>query len=262
MKSTFSRLLCATMLFAVPVATAQTTGGIVETITLQNSADLTIRNVGFNGLGEVVFQLANRGDVGINTSQVPIGVAGSTLITPIRIDIHVGGYLAQSVYQQSLAGKASRDFVVKLVSNVPRCTESRDLRVTADSTNLVKEPHEDNNAVSGTFARPCPDMAIESIAKNFNSARTEYVATVTLVNKGTAEAKFRYMAMTQNNSTFTSLPAADFDKWLTLAPGARTKFTIGSAFAYEKMWVRVMLDRFSEVSELDESNNFVEKVLD
>lgn len=124
-------------------------------------------------------------------------------------------------------------------------------------------PHDTNNTASQTAARPCPDLAIQSIEKNWNDLKTEYVGRVTLVNKGNAVAEsFEYMSGTGNNSHFTSIPDFGDETGGPLAPGETMKYNMGSAFAYEKMNVWVWIDRRSFVAELDETNNQKEKTLD
>lgn len=130
-----------------------------------------------------------------------------------------------------------------------------------DPQNQIPEAFEDNNTVARTADRPCPDMEVESIKANYNDLRTEFVAEIRIVNKGNAPARFRYVALTSNSSAVAPLPAADFDKFMELEPGETKKFTIGNSFSYSKLYVRVFLDRFDEVAELNESNNFKEKTL-
>lgn len=139
--------------------------------------------------------------------------------------------------------------------------QRRDERHTAIENQIV-EASDANNLLARTANRPCPDMAIDSIKKRSNDLKTEFVPEIRLVNKGNAHARFRYLALTLNSSSFGPLPSADFDKLMELAPGQGKTFTIGNAFGYQKMYVRVFVDRFNEVAELDESNNFKEKTLD
>ena len=64
--------LAATTMFIAAVSTAQQTSTSTSTalnpevLALKATSDLVIKNLGFNALGEVAFELYNRGDVGIN----------------------------------------------------------------------------------------------------------------------------------------------------------------------------------------------------
>lgn len=48
---------------------------------------------------------------------------------------------------------------------------------------------------------------------------------------------------------------------MEIAPGQSKKFTIGNTWSTSTMYVRVFLDRWAEVAELNEGNNFKEKTL-
>ncbi|MCA1734382.1 MAG: hypothetical protein LC732_12380, partial [Acidobacteria bacterium] len=233
---------------------------------VQGSAELLPCSLGFNALGEITFSIKNRGSVGVNTGQVgSVGTKTRPVSGPkIKIDIYLQDKLIQSIYHGSLGSGASKQFTVKIPSNypTPRCGETRALKIVVDPQNQIVEASDANNVLARTADRPCPDMAIDSIKKNSNDLKTEFVAQIRLVNKGNAHARFRYLALTSNSSSFGPLPSADFDKLMEIPPGQGKTFTIGNAFGYQKMYVRVFLDRFNEVAELDESNNFKEKTLD
>jgi subtilase family serine protease len=179
--------------------------------------------------------------------------------------VYLQGTRIQSVYQQILAAGQLKEMTVKIPSNypTPRCGEVRALRIVIDPQNQIREAADGDNTVDRPAAdRPCPDVAIESIKKNSNAAKTEFVAEVKLVNLGNAHARFRYLATTGSNGIIAPLPDLDYDIVMELEPGQSKKFTVGSALGINNMHVMVMLDRMQEVPELNEGNNYAEKVLD
>jgi hypothetical protein len=132
-----------------------------------------------------------------------------------------------------------------------------------DPANVIVELTDTNNVYALTADRPCPDLAVQSIKRNYNDLKTEYVAKVTLINHGNAPVEsFEYLGMTGANSLINALPNLDDKTAGPLAPGETKTFNIGSAFATNTMWVRVWLDRRFVVDELNESNNLVDKKLD
>ena len=137
----------------------------LEAERLKTSADLALKDVGLSGLGQVVFILQNRGDVSINGGGRLTPAASSITTPPIRIDIHIGGAMVQSVYQASLAGQTGHAFAVMPLSNVPKCKDVRDIRIVVDPQNVVPELHDDNNTAAVSIARPCPDLAVKSIER-------------------------------------------------------------------------------------------------
>ena len=220
----------------------------------------------FNDLGQIVLGVKNLGTVNINNPNNTLTgtVSRTPQGPPIQIDIYLQGVRIQSVYVDSLAGNELKRITVSIPSTYgkPRCGESRLLKMIVDPYHRIDESNENDNSVEMTKDRPCPDMAIESISKNWNSLRTEFVAEIKLVNRGNAPAKFRYLAMADpSQAVFGPLPAADFDKPIEIPVGGWKTFTIGSALATQHLYVRVFLDRFGEVEELDESNNFKDEVL-
>ncbi len=236
----------------------------------QGVSDLVSCSVGFNGLGEITYALKNRGTVGVNTAG-PISSSATqsktrTATEPgprIKVDLYLDDRLIQSVYHPSISGGETKHVATKIPSNfpTPRCGETRKLRVVVDPQNQIVEASESNNARDRTTDRPCPDFDVVSIRANYNKLRTEFVAEIKVVNKGNADGRFRYLALTSNSSSYGPLPSADFDKLMELAAGQTKTFTIGNTFAYNRMYVRVFLDRFREVDELDEGNNFKEKTI-
>lgn len=236
----------------------------------QGVPDLIGCGLGFNSLGEITFSVKNRGNVGVNTAG-PTAVSAAPARAPraaelgpkIRMDLYLGDKLIQSVYHAALGAGQTQEFRAKIPSNnpTPGCGETRNLRVVIDPANQISEASEANNVRARTADRPCPDMEVASIEANYNDLRTEFVAEIRIVNKGNAPARFRYMALTSNSSSFGPLPSADFDKLMEIEAGQSKKFTIGNAFSYSTMYVRVFLDRFNEIAELNESNNFKEKTL-
>lgn len=256
---------------ALAQTTPQTQAYNADGVALQNSADLVAKDLGFTAPGEVTFALLNRGEVGINLSVRQAntrtgGAAARATDQPIKVDIFVGGVLSQSVYQPALAGKATKVFVVKLQSNVPRCLESRDLRVVIDQANAIAELHDDNNVAAITTARPCPDLAIKSIERDKEGLVGEtYRTKVTVINLGNAPAPATQALATSLSTApgITGWPEFGPNENIpALAPGQTHTFKVGgSVLSVDNSWVRVILDRYFKVDESDESNNRKDKKL-
>jgi hypothetical protein len=234
-----------------------------EALALQNSVDLTVRDVGLSGLGEIVFTLQNRGGISINADKYT--AASKTIKTPpIRIDLYFGGTMIQSVYQQSLGGKESQLFTVKPVSNIPKCKDSRTIKVVVDPMNVVKELHDDNNVAVVSVARPCPDLAIKSIAREPQGLMNEtYRVKVTVINLGNAPAPSSQAWGTAISSApgITGWPElVPVHTIPALAPGETFGFRIGgSMLSLDNTWVKIFLDRDLRIEESDETNNFLDK---
>ena len=227
----------------------------------QQRPDLVAEALGFSAKGEIIVTLKNLGSQAINpTTRENRNPAGP----PIQVDLYMGNALYQSVYQQSLGGRASKTFTVIVATNPPKCMESRTLRAVIDAQNVIQEQRDDNNAASANAARPCPDLAVQKIERDHSGLLNEtYSTRVTVVNRGNAPSP-------ENQVWGTSLSSyPGITGWPELAPthtipgldpGKSTSFHIGgSVLSIDKSWVRVMLDRFFEIEESDETNNFVEK---
>jgi len=246
-----------------------------DVLLLKQSADLVVKDLEFNLLGEIVFTLQNRGSVAINEVRKPesgVGTASSTATggssskPPIRVDLYIGTTLFRSVYRQGLAGNGSTSFTVKLVSNRPKCLESRDLKTVIDPLNVIKELHDDNNVLALTAERPCPDLAVKSIKRDYEGLLNEtYGVKVTIVNQGNAPSPSTQVWGT----ALTAAPGIDgwpeFSPTHTipgLAPGEKTSFKIGgSNLSTSSCWVRIILDRYFHIEESNEGNNFKEDKL-
>lgn len=234
-----------------------------EALALQSSVDLVVRDVRLSGLGEIVFTLQNRGDISINADKYT--VASKTIRTPpIRIDLYFGGIMIQSVYQQSLGGKESQLFTVKPVSNIPKCKDSRTIKVVVDPMNVVKELHDDNNVAVVSVARPCPDLAIKSIAREPQGLMNEtYRVKVTVINLGNAPAPSSQAWGTALSSApgITGWPElVPVHTIPALAPGETFGFRIGgSMLSFDNTWVKIFLDRDLRIEESNETNNFLDK---
>jgi hypothetical protein len=222
-----------------------------------------------NALGEITFSFKNRGAVGINTVQAVSGVPrpknAPPAGPPIRIDVYLQNTRIASVDQAALGAGQVKEITLKIPSTypTPKCGEVRALKVVLDPQNQIAEVDDgDNSAERPSVDRPCPDLAIESIKKNANSAHTEFVAEIKLVNLGNAPAKFRYLVATSSSAAFGPLPDLDSDVLMELDAGQSRKFTAGSAWGMSKMYVWVLVDRMNEVMELNEGNNSREKTLD
>jgi hypothetical protein len=239
---------------------------------IAGASELVGCNLKFNANGEITFSFKNRGSVGINTSPVIFGATkpkkeAQPAGPKIQIDVYLQGNRIESVYHAALGPGQTKEITVKIPSNyqsqVPKCGDVRALKVVLDPLKQIPESSDGDNVIERPAAdRPCPDMAIESIKKNSNSLHTEYVAEVRLVNKGNANARFRYLATTGSNSAVAPLPDLDYDIVMELEPGQSKKFTVGSALGLNRLHVMVLLDRMGEVAELNEGNNYAEKMLD
>jgi hypothetical protein len=264
-----SVLLSLVALVALAQPSLQTAGRpdirarLDEPIALQTSVDLVVKDVGLSGLGEIVFTLQNRGDININPGKY---TAASKSITtpPIRMDLYFGGTLIQSVYQQSLGGKESHVFTVKPVSNIPKCKDSRTIKVVVDPMNVIKELHDDNNVATVTVARPCPDLAIKSIGRAREGIAGEtYRVKVTVINQGNAPAPSSQAWGTALSSApgITGWPElVPVHTIPALAPGETFDFKIGgSVMSFDNSWVKIFLDRDRLIEESNEENNFLDK---
>jgi hypothetical protein len=230
-------------------------------------ADLALDALGFSPQGEILVTLANRGKTAINVA--PAGATrGTPAGPPIQVDVYVGATMIQSVFQPALGGNAERVLTVKLQSNVPRCGESRPLRAVVDPQKVIKEASDDNNSINVSAAsRPCPDLAIKSIERDFSGVLGEtYSVRVRITNLGNAPAP-------KNQVWATSLPTGVWPVtgWPALTPtetiekldpGETTSFHVGgSVLSTSRTAVRVILDRDSQIDETNESNNFKDEWL-
>ena len=231
-------------------------------------ANLVGCNVRLNAMGDITFAFKNRG-------AVPINITGPGLATktknaqpagpPIKIDVYLQNTRIESVYHPALAAGQVKEITLKIPSNYqkPKCGDVRALKIVLDPQNQIPEVADNDNLVDNPSAdRPCPDLAIESIKKNANSAHTEFVAEIKLVNLGNAPAKFRYLVATSSSAAFGPLPDLDSDVLMELDAGQSKKFTAGNAWGMSKMYVWVLVDRMNEIPELNEGNNSKEKTLD
>ncbi len=238
----------------------------LEETRLKTAADLTVKDVGLSGLGQIVFTLQNRGSININNADKFTAASASITTPPIKIDIYVGGALLQSVYQASLGGHEMHPFAVTPVSNVAKCKEMRDIRIVVDPANVVPELHDDNNSAAVSVARPCPDLAVKSIERERSGVAGEtYRVKITVINQGNAPAP----AFQAWGTAINSFPGptgwpemVPMHEIPALAPGATYVFRSGGDQAsFTNTWVRVYLDINHHVDELDETNNLVDKKL-
>jgi hypothetical protein len=260
--------------------TTQATGGAQtqavnpDVIALQTTSDLVTKDLRFTGLGEVAFDLINRGKVGINVSAtrggaLQLAAQAPPSGPPISIDIWIGTS-KMTVQQPRMEGTQTRSFTVPIPSSysTPKCLETRNLRVAVDPQNQIAELYDDNNVTeAANSARPCPDLAIKSIKRHYTGLFDEtYQPKVTIINRGNARSP-------STQVWGTSLPGGVWPVtgWPELVPtrtipaldpGETTSFrTGGSVLSVNHTAIRVILDRFSEVDESDESNNFEDKRL-
>ncbi|MEX2126083.1 MAG: CARDB domain-containing protein [Woeseia sp.] len=257
------------------VAGAQTQAVNPDIIALKTTSDLVVRDLGFTGLGEIAFNLVNRGEVGIN---VPAKQGGAMTLAaqapasgpPIPIDIWMGTSKIMTVQQPGMAGSQTKNLKVAIPSNyaAPGCLETRNLKVTVDPQNQFAELYDDNNVTeAANSARPCPDLAIKSIKRHYTGLLNEtYQPKVTIINQGNAPSP-------STQVWGTSLPTGIWPVtgWPELVPthtiealdpGETTSFrTGGSVLSTNHTAIRVILDRHFTIDESDESNNFEDKRL-
>jgi subtilase family serine protease len=135
------------------------------------------------------------------------------------------------------------------------------LKLVVDPRNEFTEGTETDNTLVRTPARPCPDLAVKNISREYEGIAGEtYRVKVTIVNLGNAPSP-------STQVWATSLPG---DPWpvngwpalsptetiRSLAPGETTSFKVGgTVLASNRTAVRIMLDRHSEIAEMDETNN-------
>ncbi|MEO8090808.1 MAG: CARDB domain-containing protein [Gemmatimonadales bacterium] len=242
-----------------------------DVIALQTSSDLIVKELGFNARGDLTFELWNRGEVPVNPGG-PVSLAGGAsraAIPPvpenqqIKVNVYLNNAAIGTVFQPRLAGKTSKIFTVTVPETArPRCGQTRPLKTVIDPSNVIVELTDTNNVDTVTAARPCPDLAVESIKKNFNDLKTHYAARITIINKGNAPVeRFEYWAKENFGGHLADLGGQADESTGPLAPGQTFKFNIGFVPAYDNMQITVMLDRSGLVEELDESNNYVEKHL-
>jgi hypothetical protein len=251
---------------AAPVATVNP-----DIIALNTTSDLVIRDLGFTPGGEITFELRNRGKVPINpppkaTTVSPVGRTATPAVPEaqqIKVMVYLNDAPSGTVFQPRLAGQESKIFTVTVPANLrPGCGQARALRTVVDPGNVIVEYTDTNNVSVATAARPCPDLAIESIEKNFNDLKTHFAARVTLINKGNAPIeKFEYWAREDFGGHLADLGGQADDTAGPLQPGQTFKFNIGFVPAYDNMHVAVILDWNKLVEELDETNNYKEKNL-
>jgi hypothetical protein len=245
-----------------------------DIILLRTTSDLVARDLGFTGPGEITFNLVNRGEVGTNVqakqgSATTIAALPSPSGSPISIDIWMGTSKI-TVQQPSMGGKQTKNFNVPIPSNYskPKCLETRNLKVVIDPQNQIKELHDDNNVTeANNSARPCPDLAIKSITRDYSGLLNEtYSPKVTIINQGNAPSP-------STQVWGTSLPGGVWPVtgWPelvpthtipALAPGQSTSFHIGgSVVSANHTAIRIILDRHFQIEESDESNNFKDERL-
>lgn len=258
---------------SVGAATNQAASAAInpEIVALLSTSDLIIRDLGFNGKGEITFELRNRGKVPINPALVGPEAAGAgrQAVAPIpenkqiKVMVYLNNNPFGTVFQPRLGGQKSKTFTVAVPPNLkPGCGGSRPLKTVIDPSNVIAEYTDTNNVDTVTAARPCPDLAIKSITKNENQWGTEFVARVTIINQGNAPSdKFDYLAKEAFGGSIADLGAFDDETGDPLAPGETMKFNVGSARAHQNLHVEVFLDRHRRVEELDENNNYKKKTV-
>lgn len=265
------RIEAATTAAAPTTTDAITTAVNPDIVALRTTSDLIIRKLGFDGKGEITFELRNRGQVPINPAPVDpeAAAAGRQAVPPVpeNKQIKVMVYLSNSpfgtVFQPRLGGAKSKTFTVAVPANLkPGCGVSKPLKTVIDPGNVIVEYTDTNNVDTVTAARPCPDLAIKSITKNENDWGTEFVARVTIINQGNAPAeRFDYLAKEWFGGSIADLGDLDDDVGGPLAPGETMKFNVGSARAHQNLHVEVLLDRHGRIEELDENNNYKKKTV-
>ena len=242
-----------------------------DIVALNSTSDLIVKDLGFTSKGEITFELKNRGQVPINPPpDTTPGLASKRAAVPpvpenqqIKVMVYLNNSPSGTVFQPRLAGRESRTLIVAVPASLrPGCGQSKQPRTVIDPNNVIVELTDTNNIDTVTAARPCPDLAIESIEKNFNELKTHFAARVTLINRGNAPVeRFEYWAKEDFGGHLADLGGQADETAGPLDPGQTLKFNIGFVPAYDNMHVAVILDWNNLVEELDESNNFKDKKL-
>ena len=223
--------------------------------------ELASCNLEFGALGEIILSVKNRGSV--STAQASQAGRRAASGPPVGIDVYMQDQLVVSYAHPALSAGQSKTITTTLSSSFtpPGCGESRVLKLVVDSKNEFAEASESDNTITRTVARPCPDLAIKSISRDYEGMFNEtYRAKVTIINQGNAPSP-------ANEVWATSLPGEPWpvNGWPNLvptetipalAPGQTTSFKVGgSILSTNRTAVRIMLDRKSEIAESNESNN-------
>ncbi len=231
--------------------------------------DLIACSLKYTGLGEITFSVKNRGNVAVNTPLAPGDMSqpvkkATPSGPPIQFDLYQGNQLILSLFQPALGPGQSKTFTAKIPSNyaTPKCAETKALKFVIDPKNQIAEVGEGaDNTLSLNATRPCPDLAIKSIKRDAEGLFNEtYRVKVTIINQGNAPSP-------STQVWGTSLPTGiwPLTGWpelvpthtlKALEPGETTSFKVGgSVLATSRTAVRIMLDRFFQIEELEEGNN-------
>lgn len=217
----------------------------------------------FNALGAIILSVKNHGSVSTNAASSGQARGRATPSVPVGIDLYMQDKLVVSLSQPALGAGQLKTFTTAIPSNhtVPGCGESRVLKLVVDPRNEFAEGSESDNTITRNAERPCPDLAIKSISRDYEGVFNEtYRVKVTIINQGNAPSP-------SNQIWASSLPGEPWpvNGWpaLTptetiraLAPGETTSFKVGgSVLSTNRTAIRIMLDRHSVIAESDESNN-------
>ena len=214
----------------------------------------------FTALGEIILAVKNRGSA---STSAAAGDRRAAAGPPIAIELYMDDKFMTGLSQVALSAGQTRTITQPIPSTftVPGCGESRALRLLVDARNAFAEASESDNTLTRTIARPCPDLAIKSISRDYEGVLGEtYRVKVTIINQGNAPSP-------SNQIWASSLPGEPWpvNGWpaLTptetipaLAPGETTSFKVGgTVLASNRTAIRIMLDRYGEIAESNESNN-------
>lgn len=230
-------------------------------------ADLIPCSLKFNGLGEITVSVKNRGTEGINMPNDlgrPARRGTTPSGPPIVLSLYMQNQLIVSLTQPALGAGQTRAITTQIPSNysTPGCGAERALKLVIDPNNQHAEQSENNNTALRAAAKvPCPDLAIKSIERDYEGLVGEtYRVKVTVINQGDAPSPV-------NEAWATSLPGTPWpvNGWPALVPtqqiralepGETMSFKVGgSVLSSNRTAIRIMLDRHSQIAELDESNN-------
>lgn len=243
-------------------------------LTATQVVELASCNLDFDELGAIVLTVKNRGTIGTAGVQAAasVGQTGRRTATPalpVGIAVYMQDKFVFSLTHPALAAGQSKTIVQALSSafTVPGCGESRVLKLVVDPKNEFVEGSESDNTLTRNAERPCPDLAIKSISRDYEGVFNEtYRVKVTIINQGNAPAP-------SNQVWASSLPGEPWpvNGWpaLTptqtipaLAPGETTSFKVGgSVLSTNRTAIRIMLDRHSKIAESNESNNMKDERL-
>jgi subtilase family serine protease len=234
-----------------------------------NTPDLVAVDVSIDDSGALVAVIQNSGIAINSTFQAALSLDGHTTRTFAfgsstrgQTPPPVGGRGGVSAANLALPFQQGERRTLKFSDVGVDCSGQHSLKLNVDTGGTISEVSEANNEKPKTMASPCPDLAVQSISKNWNRIHTQYVAEVIVINQGTGKTSpFSVATQATPGTPLGSLPGGGATQYSPLAPGQTLKLTTGAAHAIESLRVKVWLDVGNVVKESNEDNNVVERLL-